>query len=1185
MKRLFPLGLVIAALSSTVLAAEAPIVLGDLRPQRLADPAATRFAKLDGPLAEALMAPDPIARARKSGFRTRDGRVQVEIVVEAGSIESLAAWLESADATGLTWTDRLLEAWVPEAALALLDGRPEVNWVRRPAYAVVPEPWLGPGAEETLKVGVTSEGLPATNVSEWHADGFTGNGVKVGVIDVEMYGYDGLIGTELPPADKVHFQSFGGGASGPGEVHGTAVAEIIHDMAPDAELYLAKIGGTTSNFISAVQWMVSSGVRVVAMSITYFGVGPGDGTGYIQSRIDGFVQAADGVWAHSAGNYRDSHWQGQTVDADGNGWVELDGAAEVKELAFTVGQGDDIRLSLQWNDWDDVDQDYSLHLFRIDSGEPVEVASADSLQTGQVGQVPTEFLDYTATQSGRYGVGIFRKSVSEVHDMEYFSLDEPVDNPVEEGSLTTPGDAAGAMATGAMAAGSPAIRGYSSAGPTNGPGGSLEGGVIKPDLAAYDGVSTASYGGQVFGTSFACPHVAGAAAVVMSAHPTWSGAEVRTYLETAAIDKGDPGVDPDFGAGRLNLGPSPLSSCSFTLDQTAFDFDTGSNVAIVNVDTQGGCFWTAERQQDWFRLSVDSGTGSGRVIVIVEANSGPPRIGTAQIAGETVTISQEGTGCAFTVEPVSFQLSAAGGTGEVRVTTTPECSWSAVSEDSWIEVTSGDPFPGSGTAVFSVAANSSGNDRAGSLLVAGRPVEVVQLATGNRYLVAGIAETAGAAGTRWRSALALANRSGAEADVVLTYRHGDGAVTSAMALADGRVMEFDNVAEGLFATPGSSGLVDVQSSVPLVVTARTFNNASAGTFGQYLPGVEAPDGISDDQEGVLSQLASDDGFRTNIGFVNLGPDSVTARIRLFDGAGQPRGSEVATTVQAGRWDQINRVFREAGAGDCSGCYALVDLDGGAGGPIWGYASVVDNGSGDPTTIPMVALDGGPAGTELLVAGIAETAGAAGTRWSSDLAALNLSGSDVEGTVEYRHATGAAQTTFALAPGELVEWENVASLLGVPDSAGAVAVAADAPVVVTARTFNNAATGTFGQFLPGLGSDAAIGEGAAGVLSQIKRTSGFRTNIGFTNYTFVDCSARVRLYGSDGGQLGSDVVVSGIPAGGWKQRNRIFQAAGVDQCPVGYAVVTVETPGCELWAYASVVDNGSGDPTTVPVTAE
>ena len=1088
------LGLLIVLAGSPAFGGEPPLRLGDRRPQASAVESAASYSKLDTPVAAIAIAADPAGEARRVGFRVLGSRVQLEVVVEPANVAELAAWLEAEGATSIEHAGGLLEAFVPVGVLPALDRHHAVQWVRRPVVAVLPEPWLEVvGAAP--KLAVISEGVAATNVLEWHGDGFTGDGVKVGVIDIEMYGWESLLGTELPPADMVHYQAFGGGASSADEVHGTAVAEIIHDMAPDAELYLAKIGGSTSNFTSAVQWMVSSGVRVVAMAITYFGIGPGDGTGYFQDQISSFVSSSNGVWAHSAGNYRDSHWQGQSVDADGNGWVELDGADEIQRFSSSSSAGDSIRVSLQWNDWSAVDQDYSLHLFRVDLAEPVEVASTDSLQTGIPGQSPAEFLDFTADEAGRYGVGVFRKSVSGTHDMEFFSLDEPVSGSVEEGSVTTPGDAPSAMATGAMAVGNQAVRSYSSAGPVNGPGGSLDGGAVKPDIAAYDGVSTASYGGQSFGTSFACPHVAGAAAVVISAHPGWSGAQVRAFLEEAAIDKATVGMDNDFGWGRLNLGPSPLATCSYQLDQASLEFGVGSDSAIINVDTGADCFWSAESQATWMRVPIDSDTGPGRAIVLVDPNPGPPRTG--------------------------------------------------------------------------------------SLLVAGQTVDVEQLGSHVRYVVAGIAETAGSAGTRWKSSLALANPGSDPVNAALTYLHEDGTDTAEFTVDGHHIVEYDNVAVELFGRPGSSGAVDIQASGPLVVTARTFNDGPAGTYGQYLPGVEWGDGISAGEEGVLSQLSSNDAFRTNIGFLNLGADAVQARIRLFDGSGSARGSELSELVPAGRWLQVNRVFQEASAGSCRGCYALVDIVGGDG-PIWAYASVVDNGSGDPTTIPLVVVDEGAADADLLVAGIADVGGAEGTRWSSNLAVLNLSGAALQGTAEYRHAGGAVQTDFTLSDGELVEWENVASLLGAPNSSGAVAIVADAPAVVTARTFNNAATGTFGQYLPGLSVSSAIDAGVSGIVSQVKSTDAFRTNIGFTNFSDAPCDVVITLHGADGAQLGSPVTVTAIPAGGWKQVNRVFQAAGVAQCPIGYAVVTPVTPGCLVWAYGSVVDNGSGDPTTVPV---
>jgi hypothetical protein len=157
------------------------------------------------------------------------------------------------------------------------------------------------------------------------------------------------------------------------------------------------------------------------------------------------------------------------------------------------------------------------------------------------------------------------------------------------------------------------------------------------------------------------------------------------------------------------------------------------------------------------------------------------------------------------------------------------------------------------------------------------------MADGIRYMVGGIAETAGAAGTRWKSSLALANPGSAAVDATLTYRHEDGTDTAELTIGGDDIVEYDNVAVELFGRPGSSGAVDVQASDELVVSARTYNDSPTGTFGQYLPGVYW--GLLAGEEGVLSQLASNDAFRTNIGFVNLGGYSAQVRIRLFDGSG------------------------------------------------------------------------------------------------------------------------------------------------------------------------------------------------------------------------------------------------------------------------------------------------------------
>jgi hypothetical protein len=49
-----------------------------------------------------------------------------------------------------------------------------------------------------------------------------------------------------------------------------------------------------------------------------------------------------------------------------------------------------------------------------------------------------------------------------------------------------------------------------------------------------------------------------------------------------------------------------------------------------------------------------------------------------------------------------------------------------------------------------------------------------------------------------------------------------------------------------------------------------------------------------------------------------------------------------------------------------------------------------------------------------------------------------------------------------------------------------------------------------------------------------------------------------------------------------QENDIFLKSGAGEQTVAYATVDVETPGGSLFAFASVIDNATNDPTLIPL---
>jgi hypothetical protein len=139
------------------------------------------------------------------------------------------------------------------------------------------------------------------------------------------------------------------------------------------------------------------------------------------------------------------------------------------------------------------------------------------------------------------------------------------------------------------------------------------------------------------------------------------------------------------------------------------------------------------------------------------------------------------------------------------------------------------------------------------------------------------------------------------------------------------------------------------------------------------------------------------------------------------------------------------------------------------------------------------------------------------------------------------------------------------------------------VVVGSRTYNQAATGTYGQEYPAIAASQALAAGVAGVLPQLRRDAATRTNVGVLNVGAADVEVAVRLFDAAGAPIGA-VTTATVAAGRYWQQDDIFATSGAGTRALAYATVEALTAGGRIWAYASVIDNATGDPTTVAVQA-
>ncbi|MBS1811226.1 MAG: hypothetical protein JST84_23890 [Acidobacteria bacterium] len=158
-------------------------------------------------------------------------------------------------------------------------------------------------------------------------------------------------------------------------------------------------------------------------------------------------------------------------------------------------------------------------------------------------------------------------------------------------------------------------------------------------------------------------------------------------------------------------------NCLYSLSAVAQNFTASSGTSSVNVTTDTGCTWSASSNANWITVTAGStGSGNGTVNFTVAANTGPARVGTMTIADQTYTVNQS-SGCTFALSATSRSMTVTGGADSVNVTAGTGCVWTAVSNDSWLTISSGNNGTGNGTVAIEVAANP-GAARTGTLTIA-----------------------------------------------------------------------------------------------------------------------------------------------------------------------------------------------------------------------------------------------------------------------------------------------------------------------------------------------------------------------------------------------------------------------------------------------------------------------------------
>ncbi|HEX9460474.1 MAG TPA: hypothetical protein VGA84_15080 [Thermoanaerobaculia bacterium] len=473
-------------------------------------------------------------------------------------------------------------------------------------------------------------------------------------------------------------------------------------------------------------------------------------------------------------------------------------------------------------------------------------------------------------------------------------------------------------------------------------------------------------------------------------------------------------------------------------------------------------------------------------------------------------------------------------------------------------------------------------------------VTAVPGALPERYvqMIPAIGELHGLNGTFWRSDVWLYNPADTDVDVTMRRVVRPESTSTQHLAAHGSV-----VLRNVLSTLGGGSAGDGVTLDALVIDApyhrgaqlsaysRTFTDASdGGTYGQAVPAVPSTVGYSthpipNASEPYLFAAAGSPGssfvidqrqpgrFRHNLGVVN---DSATPlAVNLISATKK----SVSVPPHSVTTINIESLF----AGDLSPV-VFVEADRAA--PVW--MSVVDNISEDATFVPFELFPlAGDSSTEMAIPAVAATAGANGTSWRTDLFGILprvALGSTTLATTHLDSASGCTADANLSADGFDV-YSDVARKFGTCGTSGsgrgALRLAGTTWMAGYSRTYTTRVDGgTFGDMLPFYPAGGWPLQHFGGI-----ETGGrFRINVGLYNGQSTTTTNRLFLYDANGALVAQRDVDLASHA---SIQAPIASLMNVANLPAGlYGLSVVPLGAGHSWAYVSLVDNISGDPTNL-----
>ncbi len=501
---------------------------------------------------------------------SKDLNQPITISISTGIISDFGNFLKSAQDLGMTQVTARPEYGYAEGIIPTFKI---LSLPSLPGFSTASMIWMA-----TRMGTIQNQGIPAMRVPQYMAEtGYTGIGMKIGVLSdsVNVNGSltNAIASGDLPANVEVLYDAPAGNDEG------TAMLEIIYDVAPGASLAFNSAGPGPQGFANGIQALSDAGCQVIVDDIVYLNQ-PVYNEGVVNLSVTDVVENDGRFYASAAGNDGDNGWRGSwrtiagTVGGISGNFMSFGG---LPYQQVGIPDGDGARFAITWDSAYlevrnpdpnfQVPNQVNAYLIDLSTNTVVASSTTDNLNSDQAFQIFAFGNSGGATNYGLAFELVSGPTPTRLAWIAYGANDLDISDHGSPGAgITVSGapNSRGAVGVAAAYWGTP-----TQPEPFTSKGGTMEllfaadgsrlatpENYFRPQLTAPDGVSTTVTGFDPFyGTSAAAPQVAAVAALVWGYQPQMTNEQLTFHLYATATDIYTPGEDVYTGFGLIQAYP------------------------------------------------------------------------------------------------------------------------------------------------------------------------------------------------------------------------------------------------------------------------------------------------------------------------------------------------------------------------------------------------------------------------------------------------------------------------------------------------------------------------------------------------------------------------------------------------------------------------------------------------------